>query len=118
MSAGLRLPRRARLLKPAQFKQAFSEGARLSRPPLAVAYRRNQLGYPRLGLAIARKAAAKAVVRNRIKRVIREEFRLHQHRLPMLDLVFYLVPGDPRRDPEAIRSALEYLWARLAAVDR
>ncbi|MDI3260567.1 MAG: ribonuclease P protein component [Sinobacteraceae bacterium] len=114
MGAGQRLPRRARMLKPAEFKQAFAEGARIVRPPLAVAYRRNPLGQPRIGLAIARKTVAKAVARNRIKRVIREEFRLHQERLPALDLVFYVPPGSARLDAASIRAALERIWSRLA----
>jgi ribonuclease P protein component len=114
MGAGQRLPRRARMLKPAEFKLAFAEGARIVRPPLAVVYRRNPLGHPRIGLAIARKAVSKAVVRNLVKRLIREEFRLHQERLPALDLVFYVPPGSARLDAASIRAALERIWSRLA----
>lgn len=102
------------MLRPAEFKQAFIEGARIVRPPLAVAYRRNQWGYPRIGLAIARKAVAKAIARNRIKRIIREEFRLHQQRLPTLDMVFYVPPGAGRHDAVALRAALEHIWSKLA----
>ena len=47
----------------------------------------NQLGAPRLGLAVAVRAAGNAVVRNRIRRTIRESFRLHQHALPAVDIV-------------------------------
>lgn len=52
----------------------------------------------RLGLAVTRKTGS-AVIRNRVKRVLREFFRLHQALLPsMADLV--VVPKrhmDPRR---------------------
>src|SRR5690606_29682221 len=44
----------------------------------------------RLGLIIAKRFAAKAVVRNAIKRVIREAFRQKRGDLPACDLVFRL----------------------------
>ena len=44
----------------------------------------------RLGLIIAKRFAAKAVVRNAIKRVIREAFRQQRGKLPARDLVFRL----------------------------
>lgn len=47
----------------------------------------NQL-YPRLGLAIAKKHAKRAVDRSIIKRIIRESFRNNIQSLPALDIVF------------------------------
>ena len=38
----------------------------------------NGLDYPRLGISIG-KSAGNAVIRNRLKRLIRETFRLNQH---------------------------------------
>ena len=48
---------------------------------------RRDSGSARLGMLISRKHAARAVVRNRIKRCIREAFRLEQERLGPLDLL-------------------------------
>jgi ribonuclease P protein component len=42
---------------------------------------------PRLGLAISRKQARRAVERNRLKRLIREAFRHRQLDLPSVDIV-------------------------------
>ena len=47
----------------------------------------NLCDYPRLGLAISKKKLAKAVARNRIKRIIRESFRQHLSLLAGLDIV-------------------------------
>jgi ribonuclease P protein component len=47
----------------------------------------NGLDYPRLGLIVPKKIIAKAVGRNRIKRLIREAFRLNQSELAGLDVV-------------------------------
>jgi ribonuclease P protein component len=44
-------------------------------------------GGARLGMLISRKHAARAVVRNGIKRCIREAFRLEQERLGSIDLL-------------------------------
>lgn len=39
----------------------------------------NNIDYPRLGLIVAKKVARRAVDRNRIKRLLREYFRVNQH---------------------------------------
>ncbi|AXS81352.1 ribonuclease P protein component [Dechloromonas sp. HYN0024] len=44
----------------------------------------------RLGLVVAKKLLKRAVDRNKVKRVVREQFRLRQAGLPALDLVVRL----------------------------
>lgn len=48
---------------------------------------RRDSGAARLGLLISRRHAPRAVVRNRIKRCIREAFRLEQERLGPVDVL-------------------------------
>ena len=48
---------------------------------------RRDTGNARLGMLVSRKHAASAVERNRIKRCIREAFRLEQGRLGALDVL-------------------------------
>jgi ribonuclease P protein component len=48
---------------------------------------RRDSGAARLGMLISRRHAARAVVRTRIKRCIREAFRLEQERLGPLDVL-------------------------------
>ncbi len=43
-----------------------------------------------MGLSVGRKFSKKAVLRNRVRRVLRESFRLARPRLPHLDLI--LIP--------------------------
>ena len=107
------LPRLARIRRPAEFKQAFARGFRVTRPPLAAVCRLNELGLPRLGLALARKAVPTAVGRNRIKRLLREEFRQVRHTLPAVDVVFYALPGLAKAPPEQLRSATAEIWSRV-----
>jgi ribonuclease P protein component len=48
---------------------------------------RRDTGSARLGMLISRRHAARAVVRNRIKRCIREAFRLEQGGMGALDVL-------------------------------
>jgi ribonuclease P protein component len=48
---------------------------------------RRNAGKPRLGMLVTRKHAADATERNRIKRCIREAFRLEQEALGPVDLL-------------------------------
>ena len=48
---------------------------------------RRESGPPRLGILVTRKHSARAVERNRIKRCIREAFRLEQESLGALDVL-------------------------------
>jgi ribonuclease P protein component len=48
---------------------------------------RREAGVPRLGILVSKKHAARAVGRNRIKRCVREAFRLEQEALGAMDLL-------------------------------
>jgi ribonuclease P protein component len=48
---------------------------------------RRDAGLPRLGILVSKKHAARAADRNRIKRCIREAFRLEQEALGPIDLL-------------------------------
>lgn len=110
-----RFTRRARLLKPDEFKFVFENGRREQAPLFTVIAAGNSVGLPRLGLAIAKKNIAKANDRNRVKRHIRESFRDHQDRLPQVDIVILARPAAQKESAEGIRRQLERLWTRLVA---
>lgn len=57
---------------------------------LDILFRQNGLPFPRLGLIVPKKILARAVDRNRFRRVLRETFRLSQHELAGLDVVIRL----------------------------
>ncbi len=52
----------------------------------------------RLGVVVAKKLLKRAVDRNRVKRVVREQFRLHRGNLPGVDMVVRLASKPGRLD--------------------
>ena len=78
-----------------------------------VTIRSNQVGAARLGLAVAVKMAGGAVARNRLRRIIRESFRVHQHELPAVDLVVSARPPARAASAELLRVSLAALWKKV-----
>ena len=75
-NAGIyRFKRENRILKSLEFSRVFEKGRRSYQKDLVLTALSNQAGCPRLGLVAGRKVG-KAHDRNRLKRVIRETFRL------------------------------------------
>jgi ribonuclease P protein component len=76
-----------RLKDKARFDRLLRSGERRSVHGYTFFFERRSDGAPRLGLLVTRKHALRASERNRIKRCIREAFRLEQERLGALDLL-------------------------------
>jgi len=113
-SAHATFPRNRRLLRPAEFRRVFADPCRCGGPNFLFLARRNELGYPRLGLAIAKRHVRSAVDRNRIKRIVRESFRQHQGEPGPLDIVVLARPGLATVNRAELRAALDRKWRVLA----
>lgn len=108
----LSFSRELRLLTPIQFKYVFEEPLRASSPEITILARKNTVSLPRLGLTVAKKHLKRAHDRNRIKRLVRESFRLSQHQLPDYDFVFIAKGGIGRLDNATLLQTLDKLWQR------
>jgi len=115
--------RQFRLLKPDEYSRVFKNPVRSSDryiTILAVAREKSEsqdsdlLMNSRLGLAISKKNAKRAVDRNRIKRLIRESFRLNLHMLPAVDLVVMAKPVTKNAENQQIFQSLKQHWDKLA----
>ncbi len=77
-----------RMKDPAEFRRAFEGRRSVSDEVLIVYGIENGRAYPRLGISVSRKKVRAAHARNRLKRLIREAFRLSKSELPAgIDLV-------------------------------
>lgn len=116
---GFEFPRRSRLLSAGDYRLVFS-GAQIkvSDKHLLILARPNQLPYPRVGLVIAKKNIKLAVHRNRVKRVIRESFRLTGPELPSLDIVVLARKGLGELDNPTLHQLLRGSWKRLTKYSR
>lgn len=75
------------LKKNHEFRRLYSKGKSAVTPCLAMYCRKNRLGFNRLGLTTGVKLG-NAVYRNRVRRRIREAYRIHEEEfLPGYDLV-------------------------------
>lgn len=105
-------PRGLRLLTPEDYSKVFEQPVRSSSPEITILAKSNSLGFPRLGLAIAKKQIKHAHQRNRIKRLCREYFRLNRDRLPSMDFVILVRKDVLRLDHQAFFQIMEKLCNR------
>lgn len=107
-----RLPRTARLLTGAQFKAVFATRQSLDDRLFRICHCPS--AQPRLGMAVSRRVAPRAVDRNRIRRRIRETFRLHRPQLPPRDYVVVARPAAVEASDQTLNRALNRLWQRFS----
>jgi ribonuclease P protein component len=110
-----RFRRAQRLRRPAEFREVYSGGRRIGSEMFAANVLANGLDTARLGLSVAVRAMGGAVGRNRVRRLIRESFRLHRNALPALDIVITTRPAARSASGQALRLDLEKLWRKVGA---
>lgn len=121
----LRFPRRAHLRASAEFQAVFGEGSRVSGPSLRLHVRFAPPGAEarlgglenvgaRLGLTVGKRVDPRSVGRNRIRRILRETFRLTRALLPAGDYVVLAKPEAKALSGAALRAELSDLLRRAA----
>lgn len=107
--------KKLRLLGAADFQPVFKNARyKVSCQQLLLLAYDSGTPFPRLGLVIAKKNIAKAVQRNRVKRLLRESFRHNQGLLPTVDIVILARSGLATLTNEQITKKIERHWADLA----
>ena len=100
----MRLGTRARLRRRREFLAVQERGRKLHDGVYVVLGLDNGVGWARLGITVSTRIG-NAVVRNRVKRWVREAFRASAAGLPPLDLVVIARPGAARAGlPGAVRA--------------
>lgn len=92
-------PKANRLVSNSQFKAVLANRLCNSDHLLTLYATKNDVGIPRLGISIA-KSWASAVTRNRMKRLLRETFRLNHSRIPANLDYLVIVPSKTSNNAE------------------
>lgn len=108
-----RYPRSARVRARPEFDAVFARGRRAANAILALHHLADGEP-PRLGLAVSRKVDSRAVVRNRIKRALREHFRRLRAGLPAGAYVVVARAAAARASGPELASAFGQALRRLA----
>lgn len=113
MTPGQGFQRPERLRKRRQFLEVYESGRKAHSATLVVYVRENSLSCHRLGLTVSRKIG-KAVTRNRIKRRLRELFRLKREEIPgSLDVVINVKRSAARAAFQELRQDLDRSLRRV-----
>jgi len=102
--------KKLRLSNSTNFKYVFNKPCINYTCEISIFGRFNLLGHPRLGLSVPRKYIKFANKRNKIKRLIRESFRLLQHKLISMDFVVIVKKNIALLKNKKIMNILENLW--------
>ncbi len=110
-----RFTKSERLLKKNEFQKVFDEGRTFRNNELLVYAMPNGMDKSRIGLVVGKKVG-NAVRRNRIKRILREAFRLNKGLLRIsVDIVLIPRPGLTSPMLSAIEDGFKRLLLRISA---
>ncbi len=102
-------PKSKRLVRNSQFKDVLDRGLRISDRVLTLYMARNECGHPRLGVSVG-KFWGNAVMRNRLKRLLREAFRQSQDEIPAgFDYVLMISRSCGKSDKSGPKEAVKQL---------
>ena len=100
-----------------QFDHVFQLPTRVHGQWFLILARASDGSHPRLGMAFSKRVIRTAVSRARLKRLVRESFRLKREDLPIVDIVVLARKGKSLpKDNAALRADLQEMWGRLTAL--
>lgn len=98
-----RFPKSAKIAKRKEFDYLLKNGLHFGNASFGIRFEKGQKR--RLGIVVSKKIL-KAAQRNRIKRIVREAFRLNQEKFPLGDVIVIARKGVDVLSNGALREAL------------
>lgn len=94
------------------FKQAFAQGTRVFQSSFVAYVVENSVSFARLGIVVSKRAVPRAVARNRLRRLVRESFRLNHAQLSG-DIVLVIRRTAHDCSNAVLLKSLSELWQRV-----
>ena len=96
-----------------EFQRVYFMRQRLSGHYYLLYYGRNEVKHPRLGVVTSKRNVKKAVWRNRIRRVVKETFRIRKYLLPAFDIVVVAKSPSIKAENKELYECIKKLFAKL-----
>ena len=112
MTSDGNLPKKERILKTGVFRRVYKEGRPARAGGFSLHVFPNAFGYNRLGISVSARRIKKANRRNRIKRLLRESYRLNKNGLKRGFDIVLSAKSDPGR--RASLKDVEKVFTQLA----
>ncbi|VFP87756.1 Ribonuclease P protein component [Buchnera aphidicola (Cinara piceae)] len=106
----LSFKKKLRLLSNIQFQNVYIQKKRIYTKRFVMFICLNHVHFPRLGISISKKNVSYAHDRNRIKRLIKESFRLVQNNLLLMDFIVIVKKNIHLLSNKSIFYFLQKLW--------
>jgi len=101
------------LKKPSEFSKVYKRGKSYADKNIVIYYMPNQLGTTRVGFSISKKVG-NAVVRNRVRRFIKESLRVNFSDFGNYDFVFVARVRSSQVDYHEITRSLKYVFKKIS----
>lgn len=98
------------------FDQVFKQGSSFYCKTLGVKVLKTDLDHSRLGLVVSTKVSKKAVVRNRIKRTLRDFFQKELNSISNKDIIIITLPGIEKLQKEEINKKLKEIFIKMKLI--
>ncbi|MFC1623151.1 ribonuclease P protein component [Patescibacteria group bacterium] len=107
-------PRKNRVTDKKEFDLIFRKGRTIYSDAFFIKVLKNELDYNRYGFIVSKKVSNKAVARNKIKRIMREVFKLNQDRIKKsFDIVVYAKPAIKSDNFQEIQGKIEKIIGKI-----
>lgn len=106
-------PASFKLKNNAQIRDVFNHAKKYQDRNWSFFVKPNRLNHPRLAIIITNKQVSKAAIRNRLKRIIRENFRLNQDKIKDNDIIAFGYKGIEKLTNKELMQCLTKNWQRL-----
>ncbi len=107
-----------RLKKNEDFRRVYQKKRSMANKLLIIYILKNKYGYNRVGFTVSKKVG-KSVIRNRVKRLLRESYRLNEEKiLQGYDIIFIARNTASKASYKEIENAMMHLFRKMKLVKK